>query len=257
MLEPAERLFFDLNGYVLLKGVLDERECAWLLNVAHSMLRAAHDDHSDQHASERILFGPVWADRRILTLAMEARLRGRAENLVGGESRLEENQFLVSLGQVADPGSAPRYRGYRWHRGLAPSWGAYEADDRYYCLFVKALLYLTPIAPSERTWVIPGSHKLRCDVGRFAALCNESMMRPIDSSAGDLLLFGETLIHSSPPESSSRERLLLALGYSAPFLRPWSAQSEPPTSCDVMNGLARAERSFIHGEGRYDFRGGG
>jgi len=252
MLTTAERVFFELNGFVLLKGVLAPDECAWIADLAARMRRDSPYPRYDSEA-QTVLFGPAWYDRRMLALSMEPRLRARAEAIVGGASRLEENQFLIFSPQPADlDDQAEAIDRRRWHRGLTPDYGSFEHAGRYHCLFTKVILYLSPRGVSTGTWVVPGSHKLQIGIGDFEQVVDESMTHYVDGEAGDALLFGETLIHSSPPPSYTRERLLLVIAYSAPFMKTWSRDTDPPPSlCDT---LTDDERRFVFGDDRYAFR---
>jgi hypothetical protein len=113
MLTKSERVHFDLNGFVLLKKVLSEEECQWIADVAAAMKQTSIYPRYDS-PNQTVLFGPTWYDRRILSLAMETRLRAKAEDIVGGSSRLEESSFLIRSPQN---GHGPATENRRWHRG--------------------------------------------------------------------------------------------------------------------------------------------
>jgi hypothetical protein len=251
---PNERLSFNLRGFVLRKRVFTPEECEFLRDLAHGMMRESNHARFESE-KESVLFGPAWQDHRVLALAMDARVRAAAEDLVGGETWLEENQFLIShemaKGSIEADGQTAAFR---WHRGLSPAWGSFATQRNYHSLFSKALIYLTPAGPLTGTWVIPGSHRLEIGNVEFASLVDESMMQYVDAQAGDVLLFSETLIHSSPPVRSERERVILVFGYSAPFMRAWSKESEPPAEHRLAYRPTPFERRFIYGEARYAFR---
>jgi hypothetical protein len=248
MLTNSERVHFDLNGFVLLKKVLSEEECQWIAHVAAAMKQTNIYPRYDS-PNQTVLFGPAWYDRRILSLAMEPRLRAKAEDIVGGSSRLEESSFLIYSPQDAQ---GPASESRRWHRGLRPDFGSFESGAHYHCLFSKMILYLSPRGPMTGTWVVPGSHKLQISVPEFERVFHEDMARYVDAELGDVLLFGETLIHSSPPPLQTKERLLLVIAYSAPFMQTWSADTDPPAT--LRDSLTDDERGFVFGEARYKFR---
>jgi hypothetical protein len=250
MLTAAQRLHFDLRGYVLLKGLFTAEECAVAIGVAHAMKRSSPYPRQDS-ARQSVLFGPAFHDRRILALAMDTRLRPAAEEIVGGESRLEENEFLIT----ASGGESTGDRGYRWHRGLAPAWGSFASAAGYHCLFTKAIVYLTPRGRATGTFVIPGSHRQELRLDELQRLVTPDLYAYVDAEPGDVLLFGETLVHSSPAEAPDAERILLVLAFSAPFMKTWSADTDPPAILPYET--TAEERRFIYGEGRYDFRAHG
>jgi hypothetical protein len=249
MLTATQRLFFDLNGFVLLKGVFTEAECDEIVTVADRMVADSPYPRYDSE-SQRVLFGPAWYSRRLLNVAMDPRLRGPGEALVGGECRLEENEFLITAGatEVDDP-AADRFR---WHRGLSADYGSFQVGDRYHCLFTKALLYLTRRGRMTGTWVVPGSHRLSAPVRDLEPLIDPTLTAYVDAERGDVLFFGETLVHASPPRPSPERRVLLVVAFSAPFMASWSRDSDPPATLPYET--TPEERRFIYGEGRYAFR---
>jgi hypothetical protein len=252
MLTPAERLYFDLNGFILLRDVLTADECERLRDVAAKMKRDSPYPRRDSER-QRVLYGPAWYNRLILDLIMDPRLRGRAEDIVGGASRLEENEFLT-FAPACEPATAtmPSVGELLWHRGLMPDYGSFESDGHYHCLFTKIIVYLSPHEPGAGTWVVPGSHKSRLPVSEFKSLADENLVRQIDARPGDALLFGETLIHSSPHRPRQHERLLFVVAYTAPFMSTWNHETDPPAT--LAYDVSDEERRFIFGEARYDFR---
>ncbi len=250
MLTPSQRLQFDLLGYVVLPQLLDAAACVALVEMARTMpIDAAC-------ASERqvVLRNPAWSHRQILEIAMDPRLRGAAEDVIGGESRLEETQFLIfpaDSAATATAGSAPVGGDWRWHRGLSPDYGSFESGGHYHCLFVKVLLYLSP--QGEGTGVVPGSHRQHVALSEFEQLFEPDMHRRVPTQSGDALIFGETLIHSSPPRPLAAQRMVLVIGYAAPFMRSWSRETAPPPQ--LCYALTPEERRFVYGEARYNFRG--
>jgi hypothetical protein len=248
MLTKSERVHFDLNGFVLLKKILSEEECRWIAQVAALMKQASIFPRYDS-PNQTVLFGPTWYDQRVLSLAMETRLRAKAEDIVGGSSRLEESSFLICS---PHNGHGPATESRRWHRGLMPDFGSFESAAHYHCLFSKMILYLSPRGHMTGTWVIPGSHKLQISIAEFTQVFQEDMAYYVDAEPGDVLLFGETLIHSSPPLSQTQERLLLVIAYSAPFMQTWNTDTDPPAT--LSHKLTDDERRFVFGEARYKFR---
>lgn len=245
MLDRVQRLFLDLNGYVLLRGVLAPHECDELLAIAQRM------PLNERHVSPRQVVrpSPAWTERRILELAMDPRLSEPAQALVGGEIRLEETQFLhFPPDAVGRSATAPAE--VRWHRGLSPDYGSFESAGHYHCLFAKLLIYLAP--QGDATGVVPGSHRQHISVSEFAELQTPELHRRIEARQGDVLLFGETLIHASPPRPYAYERALLVIAYCAPFMQAWSPEIEPPSRFPYA--LTAAEQRFVYGEARYGFR---
>lgn len=247
MLTPAQRLFFNINGYILLEQVFTGAECATFLRTAEAMKSKSRYPRMDS-PEQSVLFGPAWFDRVVLKACMDPRLRAPAEEVLGGRGRLEENEFLITFAGEHRPETP-----LRWHRGLRPDFGSFQSRDDYHCLFVKAIIYLTDLEPGQETLVVPGSHKLLAPVADLVPMLNASLIRGISARPGDVLLFGETLIHSSPATAPSHDRALLVIAYCAPFMQTWSADTDPPDALDFE--LSDEERKFVYGLDRYAFPG--
>jgi len=251
VLTAAQRLHFDVHGYVLLKSVLPPAECEQLVDIARRM-KADSPYVRHHHEHQTVLYGPAWYADGVLALAMDPRLRTPAEQIVGGETRLEENEFIIF-----HPPSPPRQRpaaaappdAALWHRGMKPGPGSFEAEGHYHCLFAKTLIYLTDNGPAAGTWIVPGSHRMPYEVADIMRVADASLVRQVLPEPGDVLLFGETLVHCSPRPAFDRDRLLLVIGYCAPYMSPWGVESDPPP--DFASGLSAEQRRFVYGESRY------
>ncbi|MDM0112640.1 phytanoyl-CoA dioxygenase family protein [Variovorax sp. J22R133] len=251
MLTDTQRLFFDVNGYVLLKGLLTPGECRALNGLAIRMRVDSPYARQDQ-VHQTVLYGPAWYDRSVLDLAMDARLRAPAEQIIGAEARLEENEFIVFHPPARRDASALAPEASTWHRGMKPGPGSFEVDGHYQCHFVKALAYLGDNGPQAGTWVIPGSHRMPCEVADVMRVADASLMRQVSPQPGDVLLFVETLMHASPRPAFDHDRLLLVIGYSSAYMVPWSIESDPPQA--IRTQLSAAQRRFVFGEARYEGR---
>ncbi len=248
MLAEDQRLFFNINGYVLLKGVFAPPECDHFAEMALRMKAKSRWGRRDSD-HQTVLYGAAWFDHSILDVAFGPKLRPFAEDILGGASRLAESQYLIT---------APRHSSdkkesssFRWHRGLAPDYGSFERAGNYHCLFTKAIIYVTGLDPGQQTVVVPGSHRLAMPIQRLERSLDDELIRSVDAHRGDVLLFAETLVHSSPADPPQTERTLLVIAYCAPFLRSWGPETDPPAS--IAAELTEAEHEFIYGSRRYEF----
>lgn len=254
MLNPTQRLFFDVNGYVLVKRAFHASECDRFIAIADRM--KADIQSNPGRRDEKwgmVLFGTAWYDPHLLDTAMGSRLRPMAEQVLGGEARLEENQILIFYrNEKAGPVPPSGLPKEGWHRGINPNYGSFEADGHYHCLLPKALVYLTEQGPGTGTWVFPGSHRITTKSRDLAPLLDESLVRQVPAERGDVLLLGETLVHASPSIPLAKDRYLMVFAYCAPFMKPWSTDVDPPE--DIAHRLTKEQRRFVYGDGRYDFR---
>jgi phytanoyl-CoA dioxygenase PhyH len=256
MLTPAQRYFYDVNGYVLLEGIFSPSECRRFIELADRMdaddTCAYKHDGYPKTAALTVLSRCAWYDPHLLETALHPALLPVMEDVVGGDVRLEEHQFLIN---TPDPESGvPReVRDEGWHRGIAPNFGSFEADGHTHCLFAKTFIYLTDNGPGQGTWVVPGSHRMHLPAKALREFMDETLVRQLQSRAGDVLILSETLIHAGPRLAAGPPRYSLVYGYTAPFMQTWQ-RYDPPA--DLLERVTPRERALLTGEMRYGFRRG-
>ena len=260
-LTRAERYFFDVNGYVLIKGVFSPADCRRLIDLADRM--DADDGCAYKHdgypktPSLTMLSRCAWYHPHLLETAMHPVLFPIMRDVVGGDVRLEEHQYLINypFGPEGDTGFREcRVADEGWHRGIAPNFGSFEANGHYHCMFSKAFIYLTDNGPGEGTWVVPGSHRMDMPMAALREILDETLARQLESRAGDVLILSETLIHAGPRlKAGARPRYSLVYGYTAPFMQTWN-RYDPPA--DLLERVTPEQRSLLTGDLRYAFRRG-
>jgi hypothetical protein len=261
-LTPAQRYHLDAFGYVLLEGALTPEEVeqakAALYRMKADRKLQSGRVHSERRGDHFVRFGNlVEYDPALLRYAVHPNLIPRVEELVGGAVRLEESEAIISC---RDPGLTPSmWEGRRtlplgFHRGAAPTWGTYLEEGHFHCLFVKTLAYLTEIGPDDGgTAVIPGSHKVTWPEAAIveAAMADERLIHQITAKAGDVLLFPESLIHSTTAIRNHRERVVLISGYAPTMMREWTGHEVSP---EFAASLPAGMRSIISGEANWNWR---
>ena len=257
-LTPAERYFYDVNGYVLLKRVFSAEESQRLIELADRMdaddaCAYKHDGYPKQ-PTLNVLSRCAWYHPHLLETAMDPKVLPVIEDVVGGPVRLEEHQFLINYPdpnpEVAN--AAKEVQDQQWHRGIAPNFGSFESGGHYHCLFTKAFIYLTDNGPGEGTWVIPGSHRMDLPTPTLSEFMDDTLARQLETEAGDLLVLSETLIHAGPIlKAGTSPRYSLVYGYTAPFMQTWQ-RYDPPD--EVLERVTPEQRQLLTGAMRYAFR---
>lgn len=228
----AQRFQFDARGFVLLEDVLSEDEVSACLDA---LLRMKADSDTESKGIYRstkgdhhtLLGNLVTYDPALLAYATHPKLVPLVEEVVGGNVRLEETEAIINRRAPQDTDELLEKRRTHptgFHRGTTPTWGCYQEEDRFHCLFVKTLVYLTDVGPDDGgTCVIPGSHRMTWPKEEMieAALADSSLIHQVEAKSGSVLLFPESLIHSTTRIKSDRERVILVSGYTPPMLREW------------------------------------
>lgn len=255
-LTPAQRYFYDVNGYVLLEGIFSAKECQHFIDIADQMdaddtCQYKHDGYA-KTPIQTVLSRCAWYHPHLLQTALHPILHPIIMEVCGGEVRLEEHQYIIDY---PDPEAGEKPVGEEgWHRGIGPNVGSFAADGHYHCTFSKTFIYLTDNGPGEGTWVVAGSHQMDLPTQTLRAFMDDSLAQQLQSRAGDVLILSETLIHSGPRlRPGAQPRYSLVYGYTPPFMQTWQ-RYDPPAA--VLEGVTPEQRSLLTGEVRYGFRRG-
>ena len=228
-LTPGQRLFLEVNGYVVVENTLSADEVGRIRDALYSLQREFQA--SDDPLSHRVHgchVGPwepplchfahlLETDPAIFDYLTHPRIVALAEELVGGKVRLEESAAFINRREPAFD-STKTYQ-YNFHRGGQPGFDSYQHDDLYHCTFVKALTNLTDMGPDDGgTTVIAGSHKLNCNEHDMVAAAYETseLIHQVVAPTGSTILMCETLIHATGQIRSERERVIIIAGFSHP-----------------------------------------
>lgn len=243
-LTPAQRFHFDAYGYVLLEGVLSEAEVVACRDALYRMKAdpevEAKGVYRRSKACLTLMGNLVAYDPALLNYATHPKLVPLVEDVVGGSIRLEESEAIINRRDQddTDPELASRQtHPTGFHRGTTPTWGCYQEEDRFHSLFVKTLAYLTDVGPDDGgTSFIPGSHRMTWDKDEMiaAAMDDPSLIHQVEAEAGSVLLFPESLIHSTTKIKSDRERVILVSGYTPPMLREWPGNEVDPEFVETL-----------------------
>jgi len=170
-LTSAQRLYLEINGYVVVPGVLSGDECGQLnealQKLKHDLIATGDPQHTRVRGAvahkflpHHIYMTPLLTAAPVLAAyATHPRVVGMAEELIGGEARLVEfNAHINSCDPEA--GTAVEQR-FPFHTGMDVPFGSHTENGLYHCLLVKALTNLTDLRPDDGgTVVVAGSHKI-------------------------------------------------------------------------------------------------
>jgi ectoine hydroxylase-related dioxygenase (phytanoyl-CoA dioxygenase family) len=261
-LTAAQRLHVDVYGFVLLDDVLSPDEVARMKEALYRLKAepdpAAHRVYMNSRDAHHVHFGHlVEYDPALLEYAAHPKLIPLVEEVVGGSVRLEESEAIINR---RDPNAdLSAWAGRRvvptgFHTGTRHGWGTYMQNHHFHCLFVKTLAYLTDVGPDDGgTAVIPGSHRLTWPERAIvdAALSDERLIYQVEARAGSVLLFPESLVHSTTAIRSDNERVILVCGYTPPMMREWPGNEISP---EFVAALPEEIRPLISGSDSWDWR---
>jgi ectoine hydroxylase-related dioxygenase (phytanoyl-CoA dioxygenase family) len=258
-LTPAQRLYLEVYGYVVIENVLSREEVAELCDTMYEIEAryratgacpspASHFSSTTEECF-RIDNLPHLAPC-FFRYVTHPRLVAMAEEIIGGKVRLEQSDAHIRR-PVSDP-AAPAQYGF--HRGYNPF--SYTRNGLYHFSFVKTLTNLTDLEPGDGgTTVIPGTHKISDEVDRNAivqaAYGDPRLIHEVSAPAGSTLLFFESLMHSAGIIRTEKDRLLVIAGYTPTMFQAWH-RYEPDRA--FAETLSPEHRALLTGEERYGWK---
>lgn len=215
-LSDSQRYLFDLQGFIVLEGVLTADEVAHLNRVwdAHPLPPAGDTIQSQRFGGEFL----GWDPAALALMDHDAVLPIMSE-LCGPQVRLDHAYGIVMApgtsglglhggGEPFDPSQYYMVRNGRIHAGLCvASWALVDAPEDHggFC-------------------VVPGSHKASFSrPSSFPA----DLARAVPHRAGDVVIFTEALTHGTLPWNGPRDRRHLLFKYS-PGNSAWANRESVP-----------------------------
>lgn len=210
MMTEEDKFLFDLQGFLVLPGVLSRKECEELSKLSDAAWPAQPEDLGLRRTEAITQWGPDF-----LNLIDHPKVLPYLIELIGPRLRADHDYCIFM-----QPGAS----GQDIHGGPM----SYESDHWYHYQdgvirngLMVATWVLRDVEPDDGGFVcIPGSHKTNF----IKAVPREALKqtyRPdyvIQPSlrAGDVLLFTEALIHGTATWRGSQERRVLLFKYSPP-----------------------------------------
>lgn len=246
----AERYLFDLNGYMVIKGVLSGEQVneinevidvvlpSWEVASASSYIHTGLDEETLGIGNKDPARGPVdfyagllldWGEP-IRKLVGHEKILPYMLELIGDDLRLD-HQYAIFMK------SDPLYRGrHTLHGGgtpYSPSQYYHFRDGRFFNGLTVASFCLTDVPLGAGGFCcIPGSHKsnLPLPPAYESAADPPGCVVHVPMTAGDALLFTEALTHGALTWKARHERRALLFKYCPGHLQ-WEKRS-PFTSHD-------------------------
>ncbi|MET9087207.1 phytanoyl-CoA dioxygenase family protein [Streptomyces sp. NPDC004237] len=251
MMNETERYLFDLNGYIVLRGVLDAAQLEQLnsavdaagvpellekTSYVHTGFPALENGNSDEAA------GPVDIANGLLTdwgqefrdLVDHSAVLPALEELLGPELRLDHSYAIFMR---AGAGSTTPHHLHNGGTPYDPSQSYTVRDGRMFNGLVVVSYALTDVGPGDGGFcAIPGSHKSNFPVpAEIRGITDETPpVVHVPMKAGDVVIFTEAVTHGSIPWSAPHERRALLYKYAPGFVQwerqsPWASMDHPWT----------------------------
>ena len=224
-----EKYLFDLNGYLVVEGVLAAEEIR-LANEAvdrHLPLGRLRPSDESLDGGSDALRGEVgrgelngllewdspWCEPFRAMLAHPI-LVAYLNEMLGPGFRMDHDMFLLWIDKGAE--------GFELHRSSGPGFDPNQyylvRDGKMHNGLTVVALQLTDVNPGDGGLVVvPGSHKanFRCPEELRAYLKHRENVRQVTCRAGDAVIFTEAVTHETLPWTSDRPRRTVLTHYTA------------------------------------------
>jgi hypothetical protein len=242
-----ERYLFDLQGYLVLRDVIDPDHLA-RLNAEMERIEAMDEAEYPGHAH---LNNPRTPSHLNITDVLEfgeafyplidhPRVLPRVAEMVGAPFRLNHAYLISRWGGG--------YTGF--HLGGTPLVSCCQFryhNGGFFCPLVKVVYPLLDCGPGDGCFaVIPGSHKSNF-LRPYGGHPDEIPCKvPVPARAGDAILFTEALCHGSMVNTSGRRRRTLYYAYSVKYMSNWNDGPQVFTFSDELRSrLSERQRALV------------
>ncbi len=215
---PEEKFMFDLDGYLVVRGVLSQEEIDGLNALADTAWPGEYDERGLRRTSRVSQWGP--ATQRLMD---HPHIVPYLTELLGPYVRVDHDYSIF----MRKGGSAGRLHGGQTMQGGVPGDHWYKYHDGLMRNGLTVLTYcLSHAGPGDGGFgCIPGSHK-----SNFTTQIPDEVrthqrsahyVRQVEVEAGDVIIFTEALVHGTMEWTAEHERRSLLYKYS-PGHSSWS-----------------------------------
>lgn len=225
MMTEQQRFLFDLNGYLVLPKVLDADHVKRLsADMASHGAQAPADGSIDYRFSDFLNWGEDWRN-----LIDHDTILPVLEEVIGGRLRLDHAYGMAMRANPADtnPGNLHHQAGMFHHACFYVTHG----DKTHNGLVVVSYALSDTPRGAGGFICIPGSHKTLYPVpAQFTEVTDNPLIKNVELTAGDVLVFTEALTHGTAPwTDAGSERRALLFKY-CPHYMQWAPK---PMNCDI------------------------
>ncbi len=259
----TEKFLWDLQGFLVVKGVLSGEEVA-ALNAAidakrDKIVRDGNDltgdsetlkgERSRQTMGGMLQWEHPWCEpfRRLIA---HPNLRPHLNSMLGPGWRMDHSPQAF----IAQKGAEGLLLHGSGQHAFGPAFYTYN-NGRMWSGMISVEYILTPVHPGDGAFcAIPASHKMNFHAPReiLAYQTHRDIVREVPVDAGDVLIFNEALVHGTLPWNGDHERRALLYRYSPAWLN-WAGRFGEWRKEPWMEELTDVEQSVLeppHASGR-------
>jgi hypothetical protein len=218
VLTPADIVFWEKHGYVIIKNAVSTQDCAASRKAIINHLEMDENDAATWYKESEKMQGimvPLYRDDAIDKNRNSAKIRRAFEQL------WNRTDLIVTTDKCGfNPPETEMYN----YKGIGLHWDVSLA--RPIPFGTQGILYLTDTAANQGALtVVPGFHKiienwlteLPQNVNPREADFNPFAQKSIAANAGDFIIWNHKLPHSSSPNKAALPRIVQYINWYAPL----------------------------------------
>ena len=217
-LNDEQRRFFELNGYLIIKGALAAEQIAHFLSIVDGVeqrQRASAGVPGGQFLEVR---NAVAREHALLELLDWPSTFPLVAELMGPAIQLNTSHVMVRPPQPA--GTAATFKAIDWHRdGCAE---VFPVHGTFPWIYTKIGYFLTDLSRPGmgNLRVIPGSHLRAEQPDHPAGRIDPEGAIEVLTKPGDAVIFQQRMWHAVGPNYSASTRKNIYMGYSYRWVKP-------------------------------------
>ena len=210
----AERLQFDCQGFIILRGVLDAET---VQRYKEELARLESLEYDDSHRPDKSIGMPVKSEfAEALRLNGLPRISSIFDEVIAHETVLPYLDEFVADPMLVNTWSINKMQGkgsVGWHSGL-DAHGHYVNGTRSFTQMLNMIWALDENnMETGCPIVLPGSHKRCFNPTEHIPLLERPGSIPVILDPGDVLIFSEATLHGGLPRSVPGSRRNLYINY--------------------------------------------
>jgi len=214
-LSEAQRLFYETNGYLVIREALSGDALATVKAAAERAENRWREDKSlpgGRSEFLEVVQAPIEYEDALLDLLWHPGIFPLVRELIGEDVQMIDNDFFIT------PPHTPKSHAH-WHHDVTVE-GIYHPRST---VMVKVFFLLSDVNPnSGGTAMIPGSHRFPMD---FSLPTGDPRETPgaiqMTGKAGDAYLFNGRVYHAAVNNDSDRYRRVLIYNYGHFWMKMW------------------------------------
>ena len=271
-LTKEQRLFFDINGYLIIEDIFSENSITKFKNIfdnvwkdympiSSKLLNSNKDHELRDKGPGGCLLHTVINDNYLSLVRVEhydqylsnyfcnEYLLSVIEELSGSNVRLSASNIIIN--EKSDNPNID-FKFEEFHKANNGEYRHYYKNGLYHGSLMRAMLSLNDLTEdSGGTIFIPGTHKLKFEASKIANIVkqNTNMIKTWTGKAGSMLFFTEDLIHAVGVNKTNNRRMILGSKFAPSRFQAWLKQYEPTE--EEVNNWPKEFKPLITGEEGY------